>query len=41
VHRLTVFAYGVVAYAVGVTALLALIVTMLGLVHFTVGRWVV
>ena len=36
-HRLTVFAYGVVAYAVGVAALLALIVTMLGLVHFTGG----
>jgi methanethiol S-methyltransferase len=37
VHRLAIFAYGVVAYAIGVAALLALIVSMLGLVQFTGG----
>jgi protein-S-isoprenylcysteine O-methyltransferase Ste14 len=35
--RLGVLAYGVVAYALGVTALVAWILTMLGVLHFTGG----
>jgi methanethiol S-methyltransferase len=37
VNRLAIFAYGVVAYEIGVAALLALIAFMLGLVQFTGG----
>lgn len=37
IHRISVFSYGVAAYAIGVTSLLALILTMLGLLPFTGG----
>ena len=37
IYRLAVFAYGVVAYLIGVGVLLALILIMLGVVHFTGG----
>ncbi|MEO6895236.1 MAG: hypothetical protein ABI218_01165, partial [Caldimonas sp.] len=37
IHRIAGFGYGVAAYAVGVTALLAVILTMLGLLPFTGG----
>ena len=37
IHRISVFAYGVAAYAIGVTALLAVILTMLGVLPFTGG----
>lgn len=36
-YRVAVFAYGVAAYVIGVGALLALILTMLGVLHFTGG----
>ncbi|MEO8310943.1 MAG: NnrU family protein [Caldimonas sp.] len=36
-QRIAFFCYGVVAYAIGVAALLALILTMLGVFHFTGG----
>ena len=35
VYRVAVFAYGVVAYAIGVAALLAVILYMLGVFQFT------
>jgi len=37
IHRIAVFGYGVAAYAIGVTALLAVILTMLGVLPFTGG----
>ena len=37
IYRIAVFGYGVAAYAVGVTALLAVILTMLGVLPFTGG----
>ena len=37
VYRVAVFAYGVAAYVIGVGALLATILIMLGVVHFTGG----
>ncbi len=37
IYRISVFGYGVAAYAVGVTALLAVILTMLGVLPFTGG----
>ena len=39
IYRVTVFAYGVAAYAIGVASLLALILTMLGLLAFNGGPW--
>ncbi|MEO8158882.1 MAG: hypothetical protein ABI648_13885, partial [Betaproteobacteria bacterium] len=36
-YRVTIFAYGVAAYLIGVGALLALILIMLGVFHFTGG----
>ena len=36
-HRVAVFIYGVVAYTIGVAALLGLILTMLGVWRFTGG----
>ena len=37
IYRISVFGYGVAAYAIGVTALLAVILTMLGVLPFTGG----
>ena len=37
VHRVAVFTYGAAAYAIGVVALLALILILLGVFHITGG----